>query len=153
MMEPDLIERRPMPPNHHRTTADGADQYVLACNARRDAGDLTFENLLRLERENDALRAEITWKQQNASTRNSRWVVSRAMIVSCVAAALVLAALGLRFTENGRAVRIGFVQGWYAPMGVSPWLKPHLLTADMTQRDIDSLNAVWMGQRARKEQQ
>lgn len=35
MTEPGPIERRPMPPNHHRTTSDGADQFVLACNARR----------------------------------------------------------------------------------------------------------------------
>jgi hypothetical protein len=153
MTEPGPIERRPMPPNHHRITSDGADQFVLACNARRDAGELTFENLLRLEREIDTLRADIAWKQQNASTRSGRWVVSKAMIFTYVVAALVLAGVGLRFTESGRAARIGFVKGqWKGEWKVgSPWVQPHFLLSDMTRHEIDSLNAVWMVQFARKQ--
>jgi hypothetical protein len=142
-----------MPPNDHRTTPDGADQFVLACNARREAGELTFENVERLEREIDTFRADISWKQQNASTRTGRWVVSKAMIFTSVVAALLLAGLGLRFTDNGRAARIGFVQGQWEGDGKvgSPWVQPHFLVSDMTRHEIDSLNVVWMVQRARRQ--
>ena len=141
-----------MPPNHHRTTSDGADQFVLACNARRDTGDLTFENLLRLEREIDTFRADIPWKRQNASTRTGRWIVSKAMLFTYVVAALLLAGLGLRFTESGRAARVALVRGEWKGEGKvgSPWAQPHFLTSDMTRHEIDSLNAAWMVQFARR---
>lgn len=113
MRDPTITANRPLPERIDRTTRAGADQYVLACNARRDADDLTFANLERLERENHQLRAEVQWKLEHASTRTSRWVWSRVMIVAWLLVGL--AGIGMwTYTPNGRAFRSGLAEGHHA---------------------------------------
>lgn len=130
------------PPEHvNRTTRHGADQYVLACNARRDADETTFSNLERLEQENGRLRSEVKWKLEHASTRTGNWVRSRLIIVACVLAG-VAALTGWTFTPNGRHYRIGMVQGYYHDQEPAViWKTTHFMTSDMTQGEIDALVA------------
>lgn len=56
MRDPTIAANRSLPERIERTTSAGADQCVLACNARRDADELTFANLERLEHDNHQLR-------------------------------------------------------------------------------------------------
>ncbi len=100
------------PPEHvDRATRLGADQYVLACNARRDADDFTFEHLERLERENHQLRAEVQWKLAHASTRTSRWVWTRVIVATCLLAGLAGIG-GWLLTPNGHELRRGVTEGY-----------------------------------------
>jgi hypothetical protein len=130
------------PPEHvNRTTRHGADQYVLACNARRDADDITFSNLERLEQEIHRLRSEVKWKREHASTRTRRWVRSKLIIVACVFAGAA-AITGWMFSPNGRLARVSFIEG--SNSGQEPaaiWTTKHFATSDMTQHEIDSLVA------------
>ena len=133
------------PPEHvNRTTRRGADQYVLACNARRDAGDITFSNLEPREREIQRLRSDVTWKREHASTRTGNWVRSRVIILMCVFAGIAATA-GWMFTPNGRYARIGMVRGYGGAFHAPPadlWKTTHFITSDMTQHEIDSLAAM-----------
>ena len=113
MRDPTVTANRPLPERIDRTTRAGADQYVLACNARRDADELTFANLERLERENHQLRAEVQWKLAHASTRTSRWVWSRVIIVACLLVGLTGIAMWT-YTPNGRAFRSGLANGYHS---------------------------------------
>jgi len=131
------------PPEHvNRTTRHGADQYVLACNARRDADEITFHTLERLEQENRRLRSDVKWKLEHASTRTANWVRSRVIILGCVLAGIA-ALTGWMFTPNGRMGRVTFVQRFYASSEAPSytWSRTHLITSDMTQHEIDSLVA------------
>src|SRR5690349_19326125 len=106
MRDPLLTSHRPSPEHVDRTTRLGADQYVLACNARRDADDFTFQHLERLERENQQLRAAVQWKLAHASTRTSRWVWTRVVIAACLLAGLAGIG-GWMLTPNGHEFRRG----------------------------------------------
>lgn len=142
-MEHHVLAATRTPPEHvNRTTRRGADQYVLACNARRDADEITFHTLERLEQENRRLRADVKWKLEHASTRTANWVRSRVIILGCVLAGIA-ALTGWMFTPNGRMGRVTFVQRFYASSEAPSytWSRTHLITSDMTQHEIDSLLA------------
>ncbi|MDB4914195.1 MAG: hypothetical protein JWM95_1839 [Gemmatimonadetes bacterium] len=145
-------DERPMPMRRDSRSVSGEDLYVLACNARRDAGDLAFAHIVRLEREIDALRTDLEWRQTHASTRTKSWVSNRMLYFASVLTALVLAGAWLRFTESGKAARIGFAEGYAARYDGTrrPALEPRGITADMTRAEIDSLNAVYEGILARR---
>lgn len=111
-MRPDSVApHRPPPDPIDRTTRLGADQYVLACNARRDASDLAFNQILLLEHENARLRAEVEWKVAHASTRTGIWVWGRVIVVTCILAGLAGIG-GWMFTSNGREFRSGVAEGF-----------------------------------------
>ena len=132
------------PPEHiTRTTRHGADQYVLACSARRDADAITFDTLERLEQENRLLRSEVQWKLEHASIRTANWVRSRVIIAGCVLAGI--AALTV--------VRVSMVQGFYRSSQAPSytWSRSHILTSDMTQHEIDSLLAAMATVAAKRE--
>ena len=101
------------PPEHiTRTTRHGADQYVLACSARRDADAITFHSLEGLEEENRRLRSDVQWKLEHASTRTANWVRSRVTIAGCVLAGIA-ALTGWMFSPSSRVFRVNMVQGYY----------------------------------------
>lgn len=130
--------RRTPPEQVNRTTRHGADQYVLACNARRDADETTFNSLERLEQENRRLRSEVKWKLEHASTRTGRWVRSRLIILASVLVGIA-AQTGWMFGPNSRAFRISIVEGYASPIGGrTNWNDRHFLTFDMTQQEIEA---------------
>ena len=140
------------PPEHvNRTTRLGADQYVLACNARRDAGDLTFAQIELLERKNHELRTELRHELEHASARPEGFARRRMTVLACVIAGMA-AVSGWMFTPNGREVRVVLVEAYY--LGTIPrdevWKTRHLITFDMTQAKIDAVNAQRRSDRARK---
>jgi hypothetical protein len=138
MEDPGLAARRTPPEQVNRTTRHGADQYVLACNARRDADENTFKSLERLEQENRRLRSEVKWKLEHASTRTGRWVRSRLIILACMLAGIATLT-GWMFGPNSRAYRISLVEGYAAPIGGrTNWNERHFLTSDMTQHEIEA---------------
>jgi hypothetical protein len=151
MTDSDILRSaRPAPEPVNRTTKRGADQYVLACNARRDASDLTFVNILRIEEDNRKQRAELAWKRQHAATRTRRWVRSRLVLVTYVFAVIAWAG-GWFFSANGKEARVGMVSGWAEPRGEDPsdtFSKPHWLLAGMSRHEIDSLAAAGVRHRA-----
>ena len=61
-------EYREPPERDNRTTQSGADQYVLACNSRRDADSATFSLIERLERDG----ARITIERNQISSESCR---------------------------------------------------------------------------------
>ncbi|MES2177991.1 MAG: hypothetical protein V4550_08985 [Gemmatimonadota bacterium] len=130
------------PPEHvNRTTRRGADQYVLACNARRDASDIMFAQIEYLEQRNRRARADVKWKLEHASKRTSRWVHSVLTIATYVLVGMA-GLTGWMLSPSSRSFRIGLVEGNYHYMPPTMiWSKPHFLTSDMTQHEIDSLIA------------
>jgi hypothetical protein len=142
-MDDHVLAASRTPPEHvNRTTRRGADQYVLACNARRDADEIMFHTIERLEQENRRLRSEVKWKLEHASTRTANWVRSRVFILGCLLAGIAVLT-GWMFTPNGRVGRVALVQSFYASSEArsNTWSRTHLITSDMTQHEIDSLVA------------
>ncbi len=144
---------RPPPPRLDHLSADGEDMNVLARTVRRAAGDLTFERILRLERNIRLLEENIAWREAHLAERAVRWVRSRMIFTAVMAATLIGTALWFRYTDDGRSARIGWVEGGWAQQGRtgSPFDQPHWLTSDMTRAEIDALNARAETDRLRRE--
>ncbi|MEP6621854.1 MAG: hypothetical protein ABJE47_21200 [bacterium] len=140
MGEPAQPTRRP-PQHGNRTTPRGADQYVLACNARRDADDDAFAGILLLEQQVEQLRAELAWQQEHAATRTGKWVRSKTSIAAMVFATITWV-MGWMFTPNGKAMRVQTVVGSaYRANAHDIWKTPHFMTQDLSQTEIDSIVA------------
>ena len=138
---PDLVvgEYREPPERVNRTTRSGADQYVLACNARRDADAATFSHIERLERENSELRREVAWKRKHASSFTGKWFGGR-LVLSLYIIAIATSFGFWLFTPDGRTFRVAFGVGSIDVKGGAR-VERSFLTSDMTQHEIDSIAA------------
>ncbi|MDB4914711.1 MAG: hypothetical protein JWM95_2355 [Gemmatimonadetes bacterium] len=141
MPDPSPRAHRAPPAQISRITSHGSDQYVLACTARTDASDTTFHYIKEFEEQLQRLRAEAQWKQEHGVTRTGRWF--KGILFGMASVLVFLSAMyGWMFTPNGRAARIGFVEGLEAPHGGDvdnafkrrPWI-----VSDMTPQEIDAI--------------
>ena len=136
-----ITAHRAAPEEIRRTTANGSDQFVLACTARRDASDVTFRQIELYERQNSALRKELAWAESHSRTRTARYIRSRIFIVGCVTAT-VLAFLGWSLLGiQGKALRVAWVFAWQTQM--NPKIRRidggAWLIRDMPQTLVDSI--------------
>ncbi|CAN5863988.1 hypothetical protein BH11GEM1_BH11GEM1_20470 [soil metagenome] len=151
-MNDDVLSRhRPPAEPVSRITRLGADQYVLACNARREAGDVTFADIVELERANSELRRELAWKRDHGSTFTGRWIRTRLLNLLTVLAILAMFASWLR-TADGKSFRVaslvGSADGQCTTSPCSSTIRGNVLTSDMTQHEVDSIVATIRTMRA-----
>ena len=132
-------EHREPPERVNRTTRSGADQYVLACNSRRDADAPTFSLIERLERENSELRREVAWKRTHGSSFTAKWLGGGLVLSLYVIAIATLFGVWL-FTPDGRTFRVAFGVGSIDVKGGAR-VERSFITLDMTQHEIDSIAA------------
>ena len=141
---PDLVagEYREPPERVNRITRSGADQYVLACNARRDAGPASLAIILKLERGNSELRRELAWTQVHGASFTARWIGGRLVLSLYVVA--IAASLGFwLFSPNGRSFRVSLAAGaGDVHPGTGASVERGFVTQDMTQHEIDSIATV-----------
>ena len=120
----------------------GADQYVLACNARREAGDVTFALIVELERSISELRREHAWKREHGSTFTGPWIRSRLLTLLTVLAILATFRSWLR-TADGKSFRvaslIGSADARCSTSGCASTMERNVLTMGMTQHEVDSI--------------
>ena len=132
-------EHREPPERVNRTTRSGADQYVLACNARRDADAATFSHIGRLERESSELRRDVAWKRKHGSSFTAKWLGGR-LVLSLYVIAITTSFGFWLFTPDGRTFRVAFGVGSIDVKGGAR-VERSFITSDMTQHEIDSIAA------------
>ncbi len=142
-------EHRAPPERINRTTRSGADQYVLACNARREATPITFALIERLEGRNSALRREVAWKQKHASSFTAQWLGS--WVVRSLFVIVIATMFGFWLcTPNGRMARVSYGFGYNEVQGGAR-VERSFITSDMTQREIDSIVVILRTESARRD--
>lgn len=119
----------------------GEEMYDLACKARRDATDEEFANILRMERRVEAMRANVAWRERHLGARAARWVQSQIMFATAVAGALLISASWFRYTDSGRAARMGLAEGWDKGLWAkaNPRSGPHWLISDMSPEEFQRM--------------
>lgn len=113
-----LAASRTPPERINRTTRRRTDQYVLACNTRRDAGDETFAIIELVEQQNRELRAELGQKRELASTRRGLLARSRGTIAACILVGIAVVS-GWAFTPDGRTARVVAVDAMVHGEGIT----------------------------------
>jgi len=143
-------QHREPPERIERTTRSGADQYVLACNARRSADADTFHQILQLEQENSELRREVAWKKQHASSLTAKWLGGWTVVSLYVIAAA--SALGFwLLSPDGRVFRVAAGVGYSDTRPLSDArIERGFFTRDMSQHEIDSIAASVRGAEAQR---
>ncbi|MES2177199.1 MAG: hypothetical protein V4550_04980 [Gemmatimonadota bacterium] len=105
-----LHGHRAPPEETWRITASGADQYVLACTARRDARDDTFDEVLLYEAEIRELRKQLAWAESHSVTRTARYIRSRLYIMANVIATALAIIFWFQLNPTGRLFRVLLVK-------------------------------------------
>ena len=95
------------------------------------------------------MRAELTWQREHASTRTEKWVRSKVSIAVMVLASMA-GVYGWMFTPNGKVFRVHTVIGNNEAADTKDiWKRPHFMTSDMSQAEIDAIVADIAAQLAR----